>query len=54
MTYGWGPGEGAEGTGQWWSDEGINLLMGIGRYEQAKTAIYRVLEKDFTEWQLIR
>jgi tetratricopeptide (TPR) repeat protein len=46
MTYGWGPGEGDEGTSQWWSDEGVNLLMGVGRYDKAKTAIYRVLETD--------
>ncbi|MEV8378225.1 tetratricopeptide repeat protein [Kribbella sp. NPDC056861] len=46
MTYGWGPGEGDEGSGQWWSDEGVNLLMGVGQYDKARTAIYRVLEKD--------
>jgi tetratricopeptide (TPR) repeat protein len=46
MTYGWGPGEGDEGAGQWWSDEGVDLLMGVGRYDKAKTVIYKVLAKD--------
>ncbi|MDX6281885.1 MAG: hypothetical protein QOH03_2956 [Kribbellaceae bacterium] len=49
MTYGWGPGEGDEGTSQWWSDEGVNLLMGVGRYDKAKTVIYEVLARDHTD-----